>query len=131
VFNAPSIFVVFKFGSPIAIMTLDAHRLVVNFSADGQRPFVMRLVFMPASWTVTCFALHPPKFRRDLLADKSLSLAIARCVAFKTIGIVFHPTQPGKGIGVGILLPFCEILKMTQAAFPVADVVKRVTGKGI
>jgi hypothetical protein len=112
-------------------MALDTHGLIVNLPADGKRSFVMGIIFMPASRTMTGFTLHASKFWRDFLADKSLRLAIACCVAFKTIGIVFHATQPGKRIGMGIFFPFFEILKMTQAAFSVTDVVKLGTGKGV
>jgi len=131
VFNTLSIFVVVKFRGPITVMALDANRLVVDFPADRQGPLVVGIVFVPAPRAVTRFTLNTPKFRRDLLSHKSLGFAIAGGVAFEAIGIVTHSTKAGKGVGMGILFPFFEILKMTQTAFAVPDVIGCITGENV
>ena len=130
-FNALSIGVVVKFRGPVAVMTFDANRLVVDFPADRQGPPVVRIVFVAASRPVTCFTLDPPKFRGDLFTYKSLGFAIAGGVAFQAIRVVAHSTKTGKRVGMGVLFPFPEILKVTQTALAVADVIGRFAGGNV
>jgi hypothetical protein len=52
-------------------------------------------------------------------------------MTFQTIGVVLHPSQPYKGIGMGVFSPSPKVFEMTEAALPVADIVLPFTGKNI
>ena len=42
-----------------------------------------------------------------------------------------HPSQPYKGIGMGVFFPSLKVFEMTEAAFPVADIVLLFSSKNI
>jgi hypothetical protein len=45
-------------------------------------------------------------------------------VALQAVRVIFHPPEPGKGIGMRVFFPFLEILEVTEAAFSVSDIVR-------
>jgi len=81
---------------------------------------------MPTARPVAGLALAPPEFWRELLGHKTLGFAIASSMAFQTVGIILHPCQPRKGVGMGVLFPFLEVVKVTKPAFPVTNIVRLV-----
>lgn len=128
-FNMLSIFFVIELRGPVAIVTFDTNRLIVYFPPYRQGPLVVRVFFVFAARAVTRFALHPSQPGGNLLADETLCFAITCCVTLEAIGIVFHPPQPGKSVRVGIFFPFLEVLKMTQTAFSIPNVIGCIVGK--
>jgi hypothetical protein len=124
VFDSFAILVVVEFRGPIAIVALDAYSLIVYLPSNGKGSLVVGVILMLTAGPMAGLALDPPEFRCDLLGDKTLGAAVARGMTFQAIGIIVHPSQPGKGIGMGILFPFLEVLKMAKPAFSVANIVR-------
>ena len=52
-------------------------------------------------------------------------------MTFQAVRVVIHPSQPGKGISMGVFFPFLEVFKMTEAAFPVPNIVRLFLSKDI
>jgi hypothetical protein len=129
VFNALSVFLIMKFRSPVAIVAFDTNPLIIYLSPDGKGHLIGGIVLVSAAGPMTGFTLHAPKLRCNLLAYESLGFAIARCVALQTVGIVLHPSQTGKGICMRVFFPFLEVFKMTEAAFPVPNIVGGIFGE--
>ena len=123
-FNAFAIFLVVKLGGPVSIVTFDTHPLIVYLSANGKGVLVVRIILVPTARPVACFALDTPEFRCDLFRHKTLRSAIAGSMAFQAVGVVLHPSEASKGVGMGVFFPFLEVLEMTKPAFPVANIVR-------